>query len=75
MTIDLRITPFSFRGSYLVISQVGENWCGCTNEAGLYLRTVRGAAGRPLIARSPEEGAGGGAGAPARRSGRHVVFH
>ncbi len=51
MTIDLRITPFSFRGSYLVISQVGENWCGCTNEAGLYLRTVRGAAGMPLIAR------------------------
>ncbi len=51
MTIDLKTTPFSCRGSYLVISEVSENWCGCRNEAGLYLRTVRGSASRPLIAR------------------------
>ena len=51
MTIDLKTTPFSFKGSYLVISEVGKNWCGCVNEPGLYLRTVHGSAPMPLIAR------------------------
>lgn len=51
MNIDLKTTPFSFKGSYLVISEVGENWCGCVNEPGLYLRTVHGSAPMPLIAR------------------------
>ena len=51
MTIDLHITPFSFFGSYLVVSEVGKNWCGCVNEPGLYLRTVHGTAAMPLIAR------------------------
>ena len=51
MNIDLSRQPYSCKGSYLVISRVGANWCGCKNVAGLYLRTVRGGAAMPLIAR------------------------
>ena len=51
MNIDLKTIPFSCRGSYLVVSQVSENWCGCVNPSGIYLRTVRGGAAMPLIAR------------------------
>ncbi|MCR4576373.1 MAG: glycogen debranching protein [Clostridiales bacterium] len=58
MTIDLKTTPFSFKGSYLVISEVGKNWCGCINEPGLYLRTVHGSASMPLIARISIESKG-----------------
>ena len=58
MTINLKTTPFSFKGSYLVISEVGKNWCGCINEPGLYLRTVHGSASMPLIARISIESKG-----------------
>ena len=51
MKIDLKTLPFSRRGSYLVISQLNENWNGCGNEAGLYLRTVHSSAQIPLVAR------------------------
>ena len=61
MTIDLKTTPFSFKGSYLVISEVGKNWCGCVNEPGLYLRTVHGSAPMPLITRITIERKGGSA--------------
>ena len=50
MKTDLRTLPFSRRGSYLVISALNENWNGCGNEAGLYLRTVHSSAMTPLVA-------------------------
>ena len=56
MKADLRTLPFSCRGSWLVISELGENWNGCGNEAGLYLRTVHSSALTPLVARlEPEQ--------------------
>ncbi len=51
MEFDLKTVPFSRRGSYLVISEIGDDWCGAKNEAGLYLRTVHSGAMTPLIAR------------------------
>ena len=51
MKIDLKTLPFSRRGSYLVISELNENWNGCGNEPGLYLRTVHSSAQLPLVAR------------------------
>ena len=51
MKVDLKTLPFSRRGSYLVLSELGENWNGCGNEAGLYLRTVHSSALTPLVAR------------------------
>ena len=51
MKADLRTLPFSCRGSWLVISELGENWNGCGNEASLYLRTVHSSAMTPLVAR------------------------
>ncbi len=51
MKTDLSTLPFSRRGSYLVISELCENWNGCGNEAGLYLRTVHSSAMTPLVAR------------------------
>ena len=56
MKTDLRTLPFSHRGSWLVISELGENWNGCGNEAGLYLRTVHSSAMTPLVARILPEG-------------------
>ena len=43
--------PFSCRGSYLALSQNEGEFGGCTAEPGLYLRTVRGAAKDPFLAR------------------------
>ncbi len=51
MKTDLRTLPFSCRGSWLVISELGENWNGCGNGTGLYLRTVHSSAMTPLVAR------------------------
>ena len=51
MKTDLKTLPFSRRGSYLVISELNENWNGCGNEPGLYLRTVHSSAQLPLVAR------------------------
>ena len=51
MKADLRTLPFSRRGSWLVISELTENWNNCGNEAGLYLRTVHSSAMTPLVAR------------------------
>ena len=51
MKADLRTLPFSCRGSWMVISELGENWNNCGNEAGLYLRTVHSSAMTPLVAR------------------------
>ena len=51
MDLDLRQLPYSARGSFLAVSFLGENWLGQGNAEGLYLRTLRGAAGRPLVAR------------------------
>ena len=38
MIADLRTLPFSRKGSWMVLSELNENWNGCGNEAGLYLR-------------------------------------
>ena len=51
MKADLRTLPFSCRGSWMVISELDENWNGCGNEAGLYLRMVHSSAMTPLAAR------------------------
>ena len=51
MDVNLRTLPFSRKGSYLVLSELNENWNGCGNEAGLYLRTVHSSAMTPLVAR------------------------
>ena len=51
MKVNLSTIPFSRRGSYLVISELMENWNGYRNEAGLYLRTVHSSAMTPLVAR------------------------
>ena len=51
MITDIKTIPFSCQGSYLVVSEVWDNWCNTANEAGLYLRTVHGGAPMPLIAR------------------------
>ena len=51
MISDLHTIPFSRKGSYLVISELNENWNGCGNESGLYLRTVHSSAMTPLVAR------------------------
>ena len=64
MDLDLRQLPYSARGSFLAVSYLGGNWLGQGNEAGLYLRTLRGAAGRPLVARIQP---GRGSGAPMER--------
>ena len=60
MDLDLRQLPYSARGSFLAVSFLGGDWLGQGNEAGLYLRTLRGAAWRPLVARI-QPGRGGGA--------------
>ena len=44
MIADLRTLPFSRKGSWMVLSELNENWNGCGNEAGLYLRTVHSSA-------------------------------
>ena len=62
MNVDLRTLPFSRKGSYLVISDLDENWNGCGNEAGLYLRTVHSSAITPLVARLVPERQGNAAG-------------
>lgn len=41
-----------------MISELTENWHGCGNETGLYLRTVHGSAMTPLVARIIPEAAG-----------------
>ena len=51
MKVNLSTIPFSRRGSYLVISELMENWNGYRIEAGLYLRTVHSSAMTPLVAR------------------------
>ena len=51
MIADLRTLPFSRKGSWMVLSELNENWNGCGNEAGLYLRTVHSSAMTPLVAR------------------------
>ena len=45
MNFDITQVPFSCRGSYLALSQNEGEFGGRTAEPGLYLRTVRGAAG------------------------------
>ena len=56
MIADLRTLPFSRKGSWMVLSELNENWNGCGNEAGLYLRTVHSSAvkfcGEPDIRKS-----------------------
>ena len=44
MIADLRTLPFSRKGSWMVLSELNENWNGCGNEAGLYLCTVHSSA-------------------------------
>ena len=51
MIADLRTLPFSRKGSWMVLSELNENWNGCGNEAGLYLGTVHSSAMTPLVAR------------------------
>ena len=51
MKVDLSTLPFSCRGSWLAISELGKNWNDCGNEAGLYLRTIHSSAMTPLVAR------------------------
>ena len=51
MNFDITQVPFSCRGSYLALSQNEGEFGGRTAEPGLYLRTVRGAAKDPFLAR------------------------
>ena len=55
MKADLRTLPFSRKGSWMVLSELGENWNGCGNREGLYLRTVHSSALTPLVARIEPE--------------------
>lgn len=49
--MDIRNIPFSRRGSYMAISDCCENYRGHGNPAGLWLRTVSGAAETPFVMR------------------------
>ncbi|MGI6107616.1 MAG: amylo-alpha-1,6-glucosidase [Lachnospiraceae bacterium] len=49
--MNLHEVPFSCRGSYMAVSELGEVFNWKKTEPGLYLRTVRGAAELPLVSR------------------------
>jgi alpha,alpha-trehalase len=49
--INLKKMPFTRRGSYMVLSDVRENYQGNKNEAGLYLRTIHNSVITPLVAK------------------------
>ena len=51
MKLDLKAVPFSRRGSYLALSWHEEEFNHRKLEKGLYLRTIRGAAKEPFVAR------------------------
>ena len=51
MKLDLREVPFSRRGSYMALSWHEGEFNHRKLEKGLYLRTVRGAAKEPFVAR------------------------
>lgn len=51
MKINLKEMPFSRNQSYMVISEIKENYREMGNEAGLYLRTIHGSALTPLVAK------------------------
>lgn len=47
MNFDIEKIPFSMKGSYLAVSEFGENACNQQNEAGVYLRSIHGLAYLP----------------------------
>lgn len=51
MKTELSRLPFSRAGSYMAVSELGEDFRGMSNVLGLYLRTVHGSALKPLAAR------------------------
>ena len=51
MIADLHTLPYSRKGSWMVLSELEDNWNGCGNKAGLYLRTVHSSSITPLVAR------------------------
>ena len=51
MEMDLSSVPYSRAGSYMAISELSADYRGLGNAPGLYLRTVHGSAGSPLVAR------------------------
>ena len=48
--INLKQMPYSARGSWMVLSQLGENYRGLGNSAGYFLRTVHSTVMTPLVA-------------------------
>ncbi|MBQ7372015.1 MAG: glycogen debranching protein [Blautia sp.] len=51
MRINLNRIPYSKRNSYMVISELKDEYSKGTLESGLYLRTVHGSASRSIVAR------------------------
>ncbi len=51
MRINLNRIPFSRRNSYMVISELKDEYSKGTLESGIYLRTVHGSANRSIVAK------------------------
>lgn len=49
--IDLHQMPYTIKNSYMVLSDITENYQGYGNRAGLYLRTIHNSTLTPLIAK------------------------
>ncbi len=58
MNFDLSKIPFSRFGSYMAISELPAHWQGYNIAHGLYLKTVSGSAGSPVVAKIALSGDG-----------------
>ena len=51
MLMDLKTTPYSYRGSYMAFSEIPEKFNGKDVEGGLYFRSIHGSAATSLVAK------------------------
>ncbi len=57
MLMDLKTTPYSYRGSYMAFSEIPGKFNGKEVEGGLYFRSIHGASATSLVAKMiPLEG-------------------